>query len=82
MYNGKQQEHVELIGYKHMAIWLLAYKLYRDYFEVIMHMQYPEPEKFFEEWRDHFACSVTQEEKNTIWTLFVKLLIARSVMNK
>jgi hypothetical protein len=78
MQGKSKQEHPELLSFKHMALWLLAYKLYRDYFEVIKFGRAQEPEKFFEDWASQYAPSMySNEEKNCIWHLFLKLLMAR-----
>ena len=80
MQSQSKQEHPELLGFKHMALWLLAYKLYRDYFEAVRFSSAPEPEKFFEDWSTQFAPNpnaYSVEDKNCIWYLFLRLLIAR-----
>jgi len=79
MRGKSEQKHPELLGFKHMALWLLAYKLYRDYFEAVRFNQHPEPEKFFEVWGAlHLVKLYSKEDKNCIWFLFLKLLVART----
>jgi len=64
-----------------MALWLLAYKLFRDYIDLVTIMQRPEPESFFEVWTARCMPSnieYTKEDRSKIWKLFLDLLIARA----
>ena len=82
MKGKSNQSFQELMSFKHMALWLLAYKLYRDYLEIIKFGQQAEPESFFEAWDKSYAPSIySKEEKNCVWSLFLKLLIARTEYN-
>jgi len=76
---GKNKQ--ELQNFKSMALWLLAYKLFRDYVDLLNFHRNPEPEKFFELWVE--KCMPTnvdysKDDKLNIWRLFLGLLIARA----
>ena len=81
MQRKSKQEHPELQGFKGMALWLLSYKLFRDYLELLRFGQKPEPEKFFEVWVARCMptdIEYSKKDKSDIWKLFLGLLIARS----
>jgi len=77
---AKKQQHPDMMYFKNMALWLLAYKLFRDYLEILKEGFTPEPEMFFERWSK--ICLQTGEyseyEVECIWKLFLDLLIARA----
>jgi len=79
MKESKQKQ--DLQNFKSMALWLLAYKLFRDYIDLLNFKQNPEPEKFFELWTTRCMptnIDYSQDDKSNIWKLFLGLLIARS----
>lgn len=80
MQNKSKQEHPDLKTFKNMAMWLLAYKLFRDYLELLRFGYRPEPEKFFEVWSVKCleAGAYSKREVAGIWKLFVDLLVARA----
>lgn len=78
MKSKAKQGYQGLMSFKRMALWLLAYKIYRDYIEVIKLGYTPEPEKFFESWEESYAPSgYSKREKECVWSLFLALLVAR-----
>ena len=80
---ARKQESQELIGFKHMALWLLAYKLYRDYFDIVNTGRAIEPEQFFDDWSTYCMMHMqgpvkySKEDRNCVWILFLKLLVTR-----
>jgi len=81
MLGKNKQEHENLQSFKSMALWLLAYKLFRDYIDLINFNQNPEPEKFFELWIEKSMpanVEYSQRDRINIWRLFIGLLIARA----
>ena len=75
-----KQEHPDLQSFKSMALWLLAYKLFRDFIELLRAGYKVEPEKFFESWVDRCMPTTqvySKEEQAAIWKLFLGLLFAR-----
>lgn len=76
-----KQQNLELQSFKSLALWLLAYKLFRDYLELIRFGQRPELEKFFEVWVARCMptdAEYTQKDKSDIWKLLLGLLFARA----
>ena len=81
MLGKNKQEHQDLKNFKSMALWLLAYKLFRDYIDLVNFHQRPEPEKFFEVWVARAMptnIDYSDKDKSNIWRLFLDLLIARA----
>lgn len=75
------KQDIELQNFKSMALWLLSYKLFRDYIDVVNFKQNPEPEKFFEIWIQKCMpdkVTYSSRDKANIWRLFLDLLIARA----
>jgi hypothetical protein len=75
-------ENPELQGFKNATLWLLSYKLFRDYFDAVRLRQCPEPEQFFTEWVRQGLSDYNKEEQDIIWELFIKLLVARAGATK
>ena len=74
-----KQQHPELQSFKSMALWLLAYKLFRDYLELLRFGQTPELEKFFEVWSGiHLRGEGVVSQ---VWKCSMCKLVARSKKN-